>query len=408
MSIPDPVVLLDARARYVHPAFELSRASTKTVWDSAGRLVTVPANAIGWDHDPATGQARGYLAELSATNLLLHSNDLDQSAWGPVNASITPDAIAGPDGNGMAKLVEDTTANQHRVVQIFSISSGTTVVGQCIVAAAERSAVRLLLGDSAVSTDHISITADCGVGSVLNVGANGNAVVVGHGLVPIGAGLWLVWIAGTVGDEATSARFQVSLSANGNLGYEGDGTSGLYVGYCQAEEGSYPTSYIETGAATATRSLDSLVLSDLGDFPWWRSERGTLLVDVEPPNNPYDQVRFLFDIGTAIRLSIVSNGILRVHGSYPNNDINIHNVVNNPLERSVVCVAWDQDEVACSMNGDIVGTVAAAGSALSATALALGNFVATNRPLGGRIRRAVYYPARLSNADLQSLTAIQE
>src|SRR5690625_4496037 len=98
MSIPDPIVLLDARARYVHPAFQMTRASTKTVFDSTGRLVTVPANALGWDHDPATGESRGYLAEPSATNLLLHSNDLTQGAWSKSNLSVSAAAIIGPNG----------------------------------------------------------------------------------------------------------------------------------------------------------------------------------------------------------------------------------------------------------------------------------------------------------------------
>src|SRR5690606_21557700 len=98
MSIPDPIVLLDARARYVHPAFQMSRASTKPVFDATGKLVTVPANALGWDHAPATGQARGYLSERSRTNLILHSNDLTQGVWTTPGASITPNATTGPDG----------------------------------------------------------------------------------------------------------------------------------------------------------------------------------------------------------------------------------------------------------------------------------------------------------------------
>src|SRR5690606_31959019 len=128
MSIPDPVVLLDARARYVHPAFQMTRASAKTVFDGAGRLVTVPANALGWDHDPATGQARGYLAEPQATNLLLHSNDLTQGAWGTANASVSGGATTGPDGEGMAKLVEDASSGTHYCVQSFSLSGTGPVV----------------------------------------------------------------------------------------------------------------------------------------------------------------------------------------------------------------------------------------------------------------------------------------
>ena len=39
--------------------------------------------------------------------------------------------------------------------------------------------------------------------------------------------------------------------------YTGDGTSGVYIYGAQLEEGSYPTSYIPTAGATATRLADS-------------------------------------------------------------------------------------------------------------------------------------------------------
>src|SRR5690606_33006189 len=133
MSIPDPVVLLDARAKYVHPAFQMTRASTRTVFDAAGRMVTMPINAIGWDHDPATGQARGYLAEPQSTNTILYSNDLSQGYWTKTEVSVTPGS------GGLWKISETANQGLHRIrSQALSFSLGSVVSCSFFAKAAER------------------------------------------------------------------------------------------------------------------------------------------------------------------------------------------------------------------------------------------------------------------------------
>lgn len=403
MSIPDPIVLLDARARYVHPAFQMDRASTKTVFDATGRLVTVPANAIGWDHDPATGQSRGYLAELSATNLLLHSNDLTQGAWAKNSTSITPDAITGPDGNGMAKLVEDSSEAIHNVRQAVTIGEGGQAVFQFIAKAGERGALFAYIMNEESQSDRAFIAVDLSAGQITQQGGLNDASLIDCGVSSILGGFYYIWLTGTVGSTATQARCEIRLSDGSGTTYTGDGTSGLYLGYCQAEEGSYPTSYIETGASTVTRARDLLQCpSGTGLF---LTNRGTFVIDATVDEYP---------IGNAALLSTgESNIVLRysstASGFIVTGDAIINSSIGRVEGRAIFSVVWDEanDDLRAFVNGvQRLQTNFIAG--VSDYAVALGSGTGGSRTGFFRVHRAVYYPTRVSNADLQSLTAIQE
>lgn len=407
MSIPDPIVLLDARAKYVHPAFQMTRASTKTVFDATGKLVTVPANALGWDRDPVTGQARGYLAEPSATNLLLHSNDLTQSAWNKEKATVTGNAITGPDGNGMAKLVENTDNSRHVLYQSnITISDGSTVVNSFIAKAEERPLIQAWVMNASAIGNNAYCNFDLTDGSLRSGNAQGNGEFVDAGITDLGGGFYRCWVAGRVGSGVTTVRveYRMRTGADADGIYQGDGTSGLYLGYMQAEERSYPTSYIETGAATATRARDSLILSGLGDFPWWRSDRGTLLITtrVDGGENNNQDVMSLNNHHLYMRRH--ANGYFITGGDMVDAD----RLVAPVLGRHKMAVSWDAGGCIVSGDGSLASAVAVISPLSASPTMGIGNRSPGTSTLGGYIERAVYYPARLSNADLQSLTAIQE
>lgn len=402
MSIPDPVVLLDARARYVHPAFQMTRASTKTVFDATGRLVTVPANALGWDHDPATGQARGYLAEPSATNLLLHSNDLNQSAWVKSRTTITPAAITGPDGSGMAKLVEDNSAGIHLLRQELTVSDGSTVSASCVGKAGERSQLRmyLLVSDSVGVNCRIDV--DLAAGTITNTNAANGAVLEASGIENLGFGFYRMWLAASFGAGVTAVRLESRLSDDrGEQSYEGDGTSGLYLGYYQAEEGSYPTSYIETGAATATRANDGLVCST-SSLPW-RNSRGTVVIDADIGWWLYGAVLFSWGNGIVARTEDSNNRLILTGTSFSGTRF-----LATSLGKLRLAITWDEDEVNAATNGSLIAAPLSITTPPSSNTIGVGSRFSGADSWTGPVHRAVYYPARLSNADLQSLTALQE
>lgn len=405
MSIPDPVVLLDARARYVHPAFQMSRASTKTVFDSAGRLVTVPANALGWDHDPATGQARGYLAEPGAKNLLQHSNDLSDSVWSKSALTVTTDAIVGPDGEGMAKLVDTVDNQQHFIYQNFTLTDGSPVVLSLIVKLAELERLRFQVTEVGPNN---TVLCEIAAGTAENARTYGTAELSDFAVEALGGGFYRCWVSGTLGAGVTNCRTTLFLMKDGTTVYQGDGSSGLYVGKLQVEENSRPTSYIETGATTAERVGDALRLPSLDVLPQWQVGRGALLVEGQATSlAPFGRLFELSGNNLLVRRSGVANGSYLLDGSVLDQG---QVLVNTAYERNLVAVSWRNGEgVSAVINGEVVADRPMTTALSEPLGMGLGAQPGgAALSYGGHIRRAVYYPASLSNADLQSLTAIQE
>ena len=109
--------------------------------------------------------------------------------------------------------------------------------------------------------------------------------------------------------STTIAQLNLRLMDGSSLSYQGDGTSGLYAWGAQLEQQSYPTSYIPTSGATATRNQELCNNAT----PVINSEEGTL----------YAEISALADDGTVRRLLLLSDGTT-------NNSVSVeYSVLNN-------------------------------------------------------------------------------
>ena len=59
-------------------------------------------------------------------------------------------------------------------------------------------------------------------------------------------------------------------------GMTGDGYSGIFIWGAQLEQGSFPTSYIKTSGASATRSADNASITGENFSSWYRQDEGSL------------------------------------------------------------------------------------------------------------------------------------
>ena len=161
-----------------------------------------------------------------------------------------------PDGTLSAdEMVEDLTTGQHRIhgySGTWTTVSGTTYVFSVYLKANGRTKVNLAaggLGGSATSTFDLLLETATGSGTITSVG-NG----------------W--YRCAITGTSPSGGLLNPIIQANDGSGisYQGDGTSGIYVWGAQFEQGSFPTSYIPTNGATATRSADlaSVSVSEFG------------------------------------------------------------------------------------------------------------------------------------------------
>ncbi|MDE2250387.1 MAG: hypothetical protein KGL25_03160 [Gammaproteobacteria bacterium] len=374
-----------------------SRASTGTYFDNTGTLQTAAVNAPRFDYDPVSKAALGLLIEESRTNLLTYSEQFDNAAWGETHSSVTANVASAPDGNVTAdKLVEDTAAASHAINYASGIllNSGTNYTVSVFLKAAGRNWAFLDSYDG--SLDHYAYF-DLSAGVVGNVGASTTATIEN-----CGSGWYKCSISFTSANTTTTAfAFQVfTATANGLNNYTGDGASGIYMWGAQLEAGAFATSYIPTTSAAVTRAAD-VCTRTLGTE--WNPSAGTFVVKYTSPN--YANIPSVLNFDGAW-----TNG-LNVQGPPGNagwwngtNNIPTTNTIAAGLERREA-FAYTNNSRAICLNGGSVASDSSAPFNSSPTAMRLGDNPTGTQCINGHIKSLVYYPTRLSDADLQSLTA---
>lgn len=176
-------------------------------------------------------------------NLIQRSEEFSNAVWTKTRSTITADAVANPV-NGLVdadKLVEDGSSGTHPCLcPNADVAAGSQVVGSVYFEKGERDYGVLLIQDGASAAIGVAYF------NLVNGTVASNATGVAA-IVNAGGGWYRCSVSGTC--VVASARMVVYPSVDGvpaNLGYQGDGTSGLYIWGAQLEPGTTPTPYRST------------------------------------------------------------------------------------------------------------------------------------------------------------------
>jgi hypothetical protein len=403
------------------PSFT-SRASTATYYDSAGVLQTaaidVPRTAAYLPINGTFVSAGSLLAEAAATNLALRSQEFDNVSWTLNGGTVTADAIAAPDGTTTAdKLTPSAASEFHRLYQSVTLAATTTYSVSVYAKAAGYS--RLILREDSATGDAASFNLSNGtVISEENAGT-GSIQDVGNG-----------WYRCTLTQtNATAAARLYSMymledtgTAYADVTFLGDGTSGVYLWGAQVETGKYASSYIPTvastvtrsadvvSAATATRAADIANITGTNFSDWYNQSTGTIYAEYIPSSSALvgEAANGIFSIndGTISNridwrqggTSIISVGAVEQAVLFPTGAGTDGSAVK-------IALAFAANDFAASFNGidvatDVAGTVPTVNRMNIGT---IDNSESLN--LNGHIKDLRFYPTRLTNAELQALTA---
>ena len=377
-----------------------TRASSATFTGSNGLIQSAAIDAPRFDYDPVTLAAKGLLIEEQRTNLSLYSEQFDDASWTKGNSSITVNATTSPDGLTTAdKLVEDTATSTHRVLNFSALVVSTTAPTAYSVyaKAAERTAVRVTDND-AQGADFDLVT---GATSNISAGVTAEAKNVGNGW-------WRLSIVRT--SSTVNGRIVVNLLSAGATSYTGNGTSGAFIWGAQLEAGAFATSYIPTVASQVTRSADVASVNTLS--PWYNAAEGTLYVEGSTlALASSDRIIAAFSDNTSsntfelykqsnsatARLYMATSGVLQADLIFAS--------VFNAGTNAKLAAAYKVNDVAMTANAAAVQTDVTA-TVPVVTTLGIGTRSTPGALVwGGHIRRITYYPRRLSNAELQAITA---
>lgn len=304
-----------AASRIVDPRITFSRSGTGNVasyFEEKGAMKFAPPNVPRIDFDPVTSGCKGLLIEGQRTNLILYSEQFENSDWQKGNCTIVTNTALAPDGTTTAeKIVENSTTNQHYVFKIISVTSGVSYTISVFAKAAERSELFLsfstLNGAFEAASAHFNLTS-----GVIRSTVGGCSPVIENA----GNGWFRCSISKTATASASSIINCAALSNGSTFFYTGDGTSGIYIWGAQFETGAYATSYIPTTSAQVTRAADTASLSG-ANFSSWNNTTGTILAKYRnsgwqhnntPPSTQLDLAKYIQDYSTPV----VSDAIERI------------------------------------------------------------------------------------------------
>jgi hypothetical protein len=354
---------------------------------------------------------KGLLIEEQRTNLLTYSEQFNNAAWTPSQASTTANAVASPDGTVTAdKLVENSANDYHlTAVSSVSVSASTAYTLTVFAKAGERQWVRLLLSDlSGGGSGYSWFNLGAGV-----VGSSSG--LTSSSITALSNGWYRIAITRSTGAGVSAEYVQIMLGtadgANASAGaYAGDGTSGLFLWGAQLEAGSFATSYIPTVASTVTRSADVASVNTLS--PWFNATEMSIYTEFELKGlGTAGGGGVVINDGAASFADMIVLGEFNASNSYGarvfvSSSSQFDNFISDPPINSVqkFAAGYKANDFAFTRNNtsptvDTSGTIPT-----GATTMRIGRSW-NNNYISGWIRRISYYPRKLSSAEIQALTA---
>ena len=226
------------------------------------------------------------LLEDTRTNICLHSEAAD-TGWTPFRATISADAVAGPDGLTVADSLEEdgTASNDHGMYQDFTITADADVSFSYDVKLSNRTFVLLYFTEQSGSSAFFAYF-NLTTGAVGTTGSAASGTLLRQGIEPLTDGYYRCWISGNLAASQTDGRAIVYIGEGDNDNqFSGLTQSSLYLTNGQVEDqASSPSSVpIVTAGAGIARSVEKIswpfTLTPQAMTVYLRFvERGTLFV----------------------------------------------------------------------------------------------------------------------------------
>jgi hypothetical protein len=397
--------------------FTCTRAgATATRVNESGLIEVVAADTARFDYDPVTLECRGLFAEESRTNLAYLSEQLTSGGDGGwLNSSSTNIVIysntdVAPDGTVTADTVSDESgALTGRVQQNRSITSSSNTY--CLSWFIKKTTSDthyayinvFILGGTAVSR---SITVDT------NSGAITFSTAVNSGVEDYGD-YWRVWMTSAdnaSGNNTIAFALYPAFNTTGDSASEPSLTGSKVAWGCQVEVGAAPSSYIPTPTTAAvTRNADRILCTDISGFH--NVSESTVFVEGEKQYisgaTAYPR---LFSFSNPSLTNQISSFVIEAEGAargYVSADsvlqASMHTGAITAGEVFRMAIAYKANDFAASRDG-AASVADTSGTMPTVDRMGIGQNGSGGNIFNGHILRLVYWPSRLTNAQLEALS----
>jgi hypothetical protein len=377
--------------------------NTATAVNSSGYVASVNANLPRFDYDPVTLACKGLLIEETRVNLLTYTEAFNGASWAPTNATVTADAVASPANTTTAdKLIATAVSGIHRV---FNTDAGNAVNG---------------------TTYTLSVYAKAGEYAFLRLVAtlymtNGPVFDLSNGTIASTGGFTATITPAANGFYRCTATFTASgtnllvaqilaFPTSSTADYVGNGTSGLNLWGAQLEAGAFATSYIPTTTTSLTRNADVVSMTGTNFSSWYVSGPGTIIISTLLSALSTAAVQSSVNLGVdgnnQIYLYANNTGGSRdavITASGSGQGFNSISGANTTLYTKQG-FAFATNSSAHVVNGGTPVTDATVTLPSAANALKIGSNTSNFNLLNGYVAKIMYWPQRLTNAELQAFT----
>jgi len=299
------------------------------------------------EHD---GVAWGVRGEAAGTNLLTHSQEIENAAWTKTVVTVPVTNAAALDGSTTARRVRATgsTGIPRWTISTAATTNGVVYTASAFVAPNPHTFVQVHINNQAADWVNFTLT---GVGSV-----NNNGAATGQ-IVALASGWYRIAVTYTAGstDRAPSFMLAPSGTATRAQSWTPADTDAVLFWNAQFETGPIATSPIPTFGAAVTRTIDAI------DASTATRTKGLIVVDYVPREAGSQQIASIDDATTNERHLLTNDGIYAVtDGGAAQASVDGGTPNVGALNR--VAATWNTNRFAVSLNGgaaaaDASGTV---------------------------------------------------
>ena len=251
----------------------------------------------------------------------------------------------------------------------------------------------------------------------VSTGAVGTTALIGAGftgvsasIVPASNGFYRCILVATSSTAILYDVYFYPALADGNNGLGDASGNGVYVYGADLEQGAFATSYIPTSASQVTRAADVASVNTLS--PWYNSAAGTLYAEFSQfqATSGTSRLAWIDDVDTALYQNFISvgNNTINTEGNVYVGGAGAATLFRQTVTANTVgktAFAFTANDFAECFNGGTVATDTAGTLPSGLDKMWLGSY-RDGTYLNGHLRRITYYPRRLTNAELQTLTTL--
>ena len=410
----EPSLKLDfANARALDPRITFRRDSIATYVDKDGLIKTASNGEPRFDHDPATGESLGLLIEESRINLIPNGDQIGGPGWSNPgnntsnlttnNLSPTGENVASTwSGPGYYEIISGTTDGTTYMMSVYAKQKD----------AGDGGFASLQLGSDTSLFGGGSDRADASFNLATGAVTSTQPGVVSAGSEDVGNGWRRYYVSGV---KSGAADIAVIVYCGNHF----NGAS-LYAWGAQLEAGSFPTSYIPTSGSTATREVDVATISGESFNSFFNPSEGTVICKYKKDHWPiaagnditYERIWEIGDGTDTSNLNIfndptiTSGNIIRYRvRTSGTNSFGPQNASTGSNQTPTVALGYAKDNFALAIDGALVDTDTS-GDLPAVDRLHIGGRYggdSTDR-FNNTISKLIYYPKRLTNVQLQTLT----